>query len=81
MAVYINQNVFRLDISIDYVQIMEMLKAKQQLSEVELSFVFSKFLDLAEMKEHLTSSAQIHDKKQFGLGLKRPVEFDDERMV
>lgn len=73
MSVYVNKNIFRFNISINNVVSVKILKSEQQLRKVKACLVLSKFLNFSEVKEHFAASAQVHDKEQLCLGLKRPV--------
>ena len=81
VAIDIDEDIFWLDVSVDDVQAMQMLKAEKELSHVELGLLFSKLLDFSKMEEHLTSSAEVHYKEKFSFALKRPIQLDDERMI
>ena len=67
MAIYIYQNILWLDITINHVEIVQVLKAKQQLSEVEFGLFLGEPLYIAQMEEHLSTRTQIHDEEQLCL--------------
>lgn len=66
MAVYIDKNVFRLDVTVDYIHVMEVFKTEQELRKVESSLIFCELLDFSQVEEHFTTSAKIHDEEQLG---------------
>ena len=66
MAVYIDKNVFRLDVTVDYIHVVEVFKTEQELRKVESSLIFRELLDFSQVEEHFTTSAQIHHEEQLG---------------
>ena len=81
MAIHIYQNVFRLDITIDNVAVMQVLKAKQDLTHEKLRLLLAKPPVLQQVKEDLTASADIHDKEQLMRALKGPMELDQKWVI
>ena len=81
MPINIDQNVFRLDVSIYYIHVMKMLQSKQEFSKVEFCLILWKFLNFSQMEKHFSTCAKVHDKEKLSLGLKWPVELDDKWMV
>ena len=73
MTIDVNEYILRLDITVDNVHVMTVLKSKKQLCKVKFGLLFCKFLNFAKMKEHFSTSAEIHDKEEFSFRLKRPV--------
>lgn len=70
MTINIDQDVLWFYISVYDIQVMEVFQPKEQLCEIKLCLFFCEFLDFAQMEKHFSSSAEIHNKKQLGLGLK-----------
>ena len=60
---------------------MEVLKSKDQLCEIELGLVLGELLDFAEVEEHFSTCAQVHDEEEFSLRLEGPVKLDNEGVV
>lgn len=69
MAIYVYQNVFRFDIPVDNVHIVQMLQPEQKLSKVKFSLTLGKPLYFTKMEEHLSTSAKVHYEKELSLGL------------
>lgn len=73
MTFHINEDVFRLQISEHDVIIMQVFKAKKELTEIKFGKLLSKAPMLNQMEKHFTASAQIHYKEQLIVRLKRPM--------
>jgi hypothetical protein len=69
MSIYINQNIFWFDISVNDVLIVKIFHSQYELTEVKLGLIFGKFLDFAKVEKHLTTCANIHNKKELSFGL------------
>lgn len=70
MSVDVNENVLRLDVTVDYVLFVKVFKAEQQLRKIEPSLIFREFLDFTEVEKHLAASAEIHNEEELGFRLK-----------
>lgn len=57
MTVNVDQNVLRLNISVDNALVMNILHALQHLYEVKFGLLLCKLLHFAQVKEHFSSSA------------------------
>ena len=57
MAININKYVLWLNVPIDYVLRVQVLKTEQQLSKIKASLILRKLLYLTQMKEHLAARA------------------------
>ena len=81
VSVDIYQDILRLDVSVDNILIMQVLKTEQQLRKIKSSLLFCELLDFAQMEEHLTASAHVHHEEELLLRLEAPVQFRCERVV
>ena len=63
MPIDIYKYVLWLYVSIHNIQVMQILQAFKHFSKVELGLFFSKLLDLAEMEEHFTAGADVHNEE------------------
>ena len=81
MAVDVNEYILRLNIPINNVMRMQILKSKEQLGKIKASLLFGEFLNLTQMEEHFTASTEVHHEKELCFGLEGPVEFYDEWMI
>jgi hypothetical protein len=59
----VNENVLWLDISIDHIEVMEVLETQQELSEVKFGLWLGELLYVSEMEEHLSAGAEVHDEE------------------
>jgi len=67
MAININQDVLWLDVSINDVHVMQMLKTEKKFREVKLCLLFWKFLNFPKVEEHLSTGAKVHHEEQLSL--------------
>ncbi len=67
MPININKDVLWLDVSVDYVLLVEILQTKEDLSEVELSECFRELLEVVQMEENFSTCADVHDEEEFFL--------------
>ena len=74
----VHEYIFWLDVSKHDVPSMQVLEAKQDLTDVKLSQLLRESSLLIQMEEKLTSSAQIKNKKQFIVALEGPVQLDEK---
>lgn len=81
MAIDIDEDVLRFDISVDDVLSVQVFKPEQQLCEVEPSLILCKLLHLTQMEEHLASSTQVHHEEELCLRLEGPIQLYDKWMV
>jgi hypothetical protein len=65
VSIEIHQDILWLDVPIYHVLTMQIVKSNQDFAEIEFSCLFRKESQLIQMKEDLTTGAQIHDKEQF----------------
>ena len=63
VAIDVNKYILRLDVSIHNFLLVQVLETEQQLSKVELRLLFCELLDLAQVEEHFTAGAQVHDEE------------------
>ena len=72
------QQVLRLEITVENTTVMEVFQAKHDFGAVEASALFAEGLVLLEVEEELSSVDVIHDEVQLVRGLERVVEVDKE---
>lgn len=64
MSIYVNKNVFWLDVSVDYIHVVEVFETKQKLRKIESGLIFRELLDLTKVEKHLTTRTEVHNEKQ-----------------
>lgn len=63
MTVHIKEDIFRLDVPIYYIFAVQIFYPKQYFCEVKPSLFLAELLQLIQMEENFSSSAQIHDEE------------------
>lgn len=81
MAILVKNNVVRLKISEDNVTLVEVLKGKQDLSQVQPGAVLGESLVFLEGTAHVTTRGVVQEKEQLLRRLKGVLKANDEWMV
>ena len=81
MTVDIDENILRLEISVEHIIGVESLEGLHDLNHIEHRHLLRELLPLAQEVEQLASDAQVHHQKQLGLVLESPVQVDHEVRV
>ena len=81
VAVNSYEDVFRLEVTIENVHLVEVLKGKENVSRVEPSGILLESTDLAEVKKELSARTVLQTKEQFVFTLESVVHLHDKRMV
>lgn len=81
VAVAIEQNILRFQISVDNTILVEAADRFDQLGSVEASPTLRKFSLLPQMVEKFTTIQEVHDEVKLCFGLKCVVKLHDERAI
>lgn len=79
VALVVDQQVLRLQIPIDQVQIVQILKGEHNLGGIEARMGLREAADLAQMREHLTARHVLEDHVEIGVVLEVILEADEKR--
>ena len=81
IAVFIHENVFRFEITIDDILAVQMTQSHGNLNCVETRSLFRESCNLAQMGEKLTSTHESHDEEYFVVCLEDVIHSNEEGMV
>ena len=82
VASLVNQNIFQLEVSVDQTQIVEVLQAQEDLTEVEPHGLLLKVaMVVAELVEEVGALHVLHHQTQLGPGLEVALVANDEGEV
>jgi len=81
LTVFSNQNVFRLQVSVDNLVLVEMAQRKGNLRSEETHVVLGEALDLHEMTEKLSALNELHQEVNSVLVLEDVLHVDQEGVV
>uniref|UniRef100_A0A182INX3 Uncharacterized protein n=1 Tax=Anopheles atroparvus TaxID=41427 RepID=A0A182INX3_ANOAO len=79
VALGVDQQVFRLEIAIDQVEIVEILERQHDLGGVEARVRLREAADLPQVREHLTAGDVLQHHVQVGVVLEVELQTDQER--
>lgn len=81
MAVNVEQDVFRLDVSVDDVFVVQVFQSQKDLAKVESRCVFIEHRVKVDVEEELSSRAKFNQQVEVVSRFKRTEGFANKRMV
>lgn len=81
ISICFHKDVFRLQISVNDILVVKVLKGNGHLSYHELSLLLSEFSNRAQVAEELTTLNEIHDEENSVLVLEDVIHADQERVL
>ena len=81
IAVFVHENVFWFEITIDDILAVQMTQSHSNLDCVETRSLFREPRNLAQMGEKFTSTDESHDEEYFVVGLEDVIHSNEEGMV
>lgn len=81
VTVDVDKDIFRLEVAIEHILVVDVLKAKQDFSEIKLGFLFTEYPLVLQQVKQFAAAAEVDNEVQVILRLKPPVELDYERVI
>jgi len=81
MTVVVKNHIIGLEITVDDISLVQVLKGEQDLSDVQLCTLFCKPPLLGNNLSKIATWAEVENQKQLGLALECVVEVDNEWMA
>ena len=81
MAIHVNENILWLYVTVNYIFVVKVLEAEQNLTHVKLCKSLRKFPLLKQVAKKFTSCTDIHNEEKFFSALESPVKLYQKGMV